>query len=104
MPSWRPRPIRRTARDRARPAGDAVTVGEIGLAGWYIPAGNGAGPTAPTVVIAHGWGSNKSNMLDRAAVVHDAYNLLLLDLRNHGQSADAPRPRRACARPATCGR
>ena len=70
------------------PAGDAVTVGNIGLAGWYIPAGNGAAPTAPTVVMAHGWGSNKSNMLDRAAILHDDYNLLLLDLRNHGQSSD----------------
>lgn len=69
------------------PAGDAVG---IGLAGWYIPAGNGAGPAAPTVVITHGWGSNKSNMLDRAAAVHHGYNLLLLDLRNHGQSAEAP--------------
>jgi uncharacterized protein len=72
------------------PAGDDVTVGSIGLAGWYIPAGNGAGPAAPTIVIAHGWGSNKSNMLDRAAIVHDAYNLLLFDLRNHGQSSEAP--------------
>lgn len=72
------------------PAGDAVAVGDVGLAGWYIPASNGAGPTAPTIVVVHGWGSNKSNMLDRAAIVHDAYNLLLLDLRNHGQSSDAP--------------
>ena len=72
------------------PAGDAVTVGDIGLAGWYIPAGNGAGPTAPTIVIVHGWGSNKSNMLDPATVVHDEYNLLLPDLRNHGQSSEAP--------------
>ena len=72
------------------PAGGAVTVGNIGLAGWYIPAGNGAAPTAPTVVMTHGWGSNKSNMLDRAAILHDDYNLLLLDLRNHGQSSDAP--------------
>jgi pimeloyl-ACP methyl ester carboxylesterase len=69
------------------PAGDAVG---IGLAGWYIPAGSGAGPAAPTVVMTHGWGSNKSAMLDRAAVLHDVYNLLLLDLRNHGQSAEAP--------------
>ena len=72
------------------PAGDAVTVGDIGLAGWYIPAGNGAGPTAPTLVITHGWGSNESNMLDRAVIVHDAYNLLIPDLRNHGQSSEAP--------------
>ena len=69
------------------PAGDAVG---IGLAGWYVAAGNGGGPAAPTVVMTHAWGSNKSDMLDRATVLHDAYNLLLLDLRNHGQSARAP--------------
>ncbi len=71
------------------PAGDAIVVGDVGLAGWYVPAGNGAGPTAPTVVMAHGWGSNKSNMLDRAAVLHDAYNVVLFDFRNHGQSGQA---------------
>ncbi len=68
-------------------AGGAVAgPGEVGLAGWYVPAASGAAPDAPTVVLAHGWGSNKSAMLDRAAVLHDDYNLLLLDFRNHGQS------------------
>ena len=71
------------------PAGDAIEVDEIGLAGWYVPAAAGTGPTGPTVVLTHGWGSNKSDMLDRAAILHEAYNLLLLDLRNHGQSGDA---------------
>ncbi len=71
-------------------AGDEVTVGAVGLAGWYIPAGSGAGPSAPTLVLAHGWRGNKSTMLDRAAVLHDAYNLLLFDFRNHGQSSDSP--------------
>jgi pimeloyl-ACP methyl ester carboxylesterase len=72
------------------PAGDAVTgPGEVGLAGWYVPAASGIPATGPTVVIAHGWGSNKSDMLDRAAVLHGSYNLLLLDLRNHGQSGEA---------------
>ena len=70
-------------------AGDQVTVGGIELAGWYVPAANGVGATGPTVVLAHGWGSNKSNMLDRAVILHDAYNLVLVDLRNHGQSSDA---------------
>jgi len=70
-------------------AGDAVTVGSVELAGWYVPAANGMGPTGPTVVMAHGWRSNKSNMLDRAAILHDSYNLLLFDFRNHGQSSDA---------------
>jgi pimeloyl-ACP methyl ester carboxylesterase len=61
----------------------------VKLAGWYIPAGDGTPATGPTVVLAHGWGSNKSNMLDRAAVIHDRYNVLLFDFRNHGQSSDA---------------
>jgi uncharacterized protein len=71
-------------------AGDALTSADgTRLAGWYIPSGSGTGPTGPTVVIVHGWGSNKSAMLDRAAILHDAYNLLIVDLRNHGQSEAA---------------
>ena len=42
------------------------------------------------MVVVHGWGSNKSAMLDQAAVLHDRYNLLIVDLRNHGQSEAAP--------------
>jgi uncharacterized protein len=73
------------------PAGDEVTgPGGVGLAGWYIPAGSGIGPSGPTVVLAHGWGSNKSELLDRAAVLHGTYNLLMLDFRDHGQSEAAP--------------
>jgi pimeloyl-ACP methyl ester carboxylesterase len=68
-------------------AGDEVTGPDgIGLAGWYVPAASGAPPTAPTVILAHGWGSNKSAMLDRAAILHESYHLLLFDFRNHGQS------------------
>lgn len=75
---------------RGPQAGDAVAAPDgVGIAAWYVPAANGAGPTAPTVVLAHGWGSNKSNMLPRAELLHDGYNLVLLDLRNHGQSGQA---------------
>jgi len=73
--------------NQGAPAGDAVAVGGISLAGWYIPAANDDGPSGATIVLAHGWGSNKSNMLDRAAILHDAYDILILDFRNHGQSA-----------------
>jgi pimeloyl-ACP methyl ester carboxylesterase len=72
-------------------AGDDLTSSDgTRLAGWYVPSASESGPTGPTVVLVHGWGSNKSAMLDRAALLHDRYNLLLLDLRNHGQSEDAP--------------
>jgi pimeloyl-ACP methyl ester carboxylesterase len=71
-------------------AGHQVTgPGDVGLAGWYVPAAGGAPPDAPTVVLAHGWGTSKSAMLDRAAILHDDYNLLLLDFRNHGQSEES---------------
>ncbi|MEO6577452.1 MAG: alpha/beta fold hydrolase [Candidatus Limnocylindria bacterium] len=75
---------------QGEPADDTVMVGDVHLAGWYIPAGSGAGPGSPTLILAHGWRANKSTLLDRAAVLHDTYNILMFDFRNHGQSSDAP--------------
>ena len=73
---------------RGEPAGgEVIGPDDVGLAGWYVPAASGAPPSAPTVLLAHGWGSNKSAMLDRAALLHDSYHLVLFDFRNHGQSA-----------------
>ena len=82
-------PDPKACAQQGSPADGAVSVDEIALAGWYVPSATGGGSGAPTVVLAHGWGSNKSAMLDRAAVLHDAYHLLLFDFRNHGQSGDA---------------
>ncbi|HSJ00110.1 MAG TPA: hypothetical protein VLA59_06980, partial [Patescibacteria group bacterium] len=37
-------------------AGDEVVTDDgIRIAGWYVPAANGAGPDAPTVVLVHGF-------------------------------------------------
>lgn len=73
--------------DRQPNAGGALTSSDgVRLAAWYIPAGDGSPPSAPTVVLAHGDGGNKSTMLPFAEVLHERYNLLLLDFRNHGQS------------------
>ncbi len=70
-----------------QPAGTALTAADgTPLAGWYIPAAAPIGPGGPTVVIVHGFGSNKSRMLPFAAVFHDDYNVVLFDQRNHGQS------------------
>jgi pimeloyl-ACP methyl ester carboxylesterase len=57
------------------------------IAGWYIPAGDGTGPTGATVVLVHGHGNNKSDMLSRAELLHEDYNLVLFDFRAHGQSS-----------------
>ena len=67
----------------------------VHLAAWYVPRAAGPGasaapdPTAPTVVIVHGGKSNKSGMLAYAGAFHDAYNLLIVDLRNSGRSSPA---------------
>jgi hypothetical protein len=69
------------------PAGSAVVTSDgIRLAGWYVPAANDAGPSAPTVLLVHGWKANKTGMLPFAVGLHADYNLVLFDLRNNGQS------------------
>ena len=68
-------------------AGDELVASDgVRLAGWYVPAGTGIGAGGPTIVLAHGHGMNKSAMLEVAALLHDDYNLVLFDFRNHGQS------------------
>lgn len=68
-------------------AGADLTASDgVRIAGWYIPAGNGSA-AAPTVVLAHGNGKTKSEMLDWAEPLHADYNLVLFDFRNHGQSS-----------------
>ncbi len=52
------------------------------LSGWYIPSQNGA-----AVILLHGYGGNRVEMLERAKVVaHHGYGVLLYDLRAHGES------------------
>lgn len=68
-------------------AGDAVVTDDgVHIAGWYIPAGNGAGPTAATVVLVHGFTVNKSGILKYGEGLHEAFNLVAFDLRNTGRS------------------
>lgn len=53
------------------------------LAGWWIPSA----PDRPTVVMVHGLGTNRSDLLSMAAVLSQAkFNLLMFDLRAHGES------------------
>jgi pimeloyl-ACP methyl ester carboxylesterase len=68
-------------------AGDQV-VSEDGIrvAGWYVPAADGAPPTAPTVVLVHGFQGNKSTVLEYGEGLHETFNLVVLDLRNGGRS------------------
>jgi pimeloyl-ACP methyl ester carboxylesterase len=52
------------------------------LAGWYVPSENGA-----AVVVLHGSGSTRSEMIDHmAAVARHGYGALAIDARGHGES------------------
>ena len=63
--------------DVALRTGDGVQ-----LAAWYVESTNGA-----AVVLLHGAGSTRSNVLDHAAVLAGAgYGVLMIDARGHGDS------------------
>jgi pimeloyl-ACP methyl ester carboxylesterase len=52
------------------------------LSGWYVGTKNGA-----TVILVHGLGGNRAQLLDDAALlVTNGYGVLLFDMRNSGHS------------------
>ena len=54
----------------------------VPLAAWYVPSTNGA-----AVVLLHGAGSTRADVVDHAAVLaRGGYGVLLLDTRGHGDS------------------
>ena len=59
-----------------------TTVDGVDLAAWYIPSTSSA-----AVVMMHGAGSTRSDVLDQAAVLHrNGFGTLLVDARGHGDS------------------
>ena len=59
------------------------------LKGWWIPAPKGK--EQGTVVLAHGIFHNRMQMFSRAVFFHEAgYQVLMMDLRGHGESEKAP--------------
>jgi len=66
------------SEDVAFRSGDGVE-----LRGWWVPAPGAKG----SVVMVHGLNRSRVEMVRRAPFVHEAgWNVLLLDLRHHGQS------------------
>ncbi len=58
------------------------TADGVDLAGWYLPSSNGA-----AVVLLHGAGSTRSNVLDEAEVLaRNGFGVLMIDARGHGES------------------
>jgi pimeloyl-ACP methyl ester carboxylesterase len=66
---------------------EVVTSDGVRIAGWYVPSADGTGPTGPTVVLAHGWAANKSEVLKYAVPLHAAYNVVAFDMRGGGRSS-----------------
>ncbi len=57
----------------------------VSLHGWFLPASQ---PSDVTLVICHGWGGNRSNMIERTHFLRSRgdYSLFYFDFRNHGES------------------
>ncbi|TCM50557.1 alpha/beta hydrolase [Kribbella sp. VKM Ac-2568] len=73
-----------TPADRGLPFSEVrfATTDGLALAGWYIPSRNRA-----AVVLLHGAGSTRSNVLEHAVVLaRHGYGVLLFDARGHGRS------------------
>jgi len=69
-------------------AGDEVVTDDgIKIGGWYVPAGDGSGPTAQTVILVHGFGANKTSVLEYGEGLHESFNLVAFDLRNTHRSS-----------------
>ncbi len=60
-----------------------TTADDVQLAAWYV-----TGTTGAAVVLLHGAGSTRSNVLDHATVLaRNGYGVLMIDARGHGESS-----------------
>jgi len=66
------------------------TSGGQPVKGWFLvhPAATESGTkSGPVVIVAHGWGSNRSRVLRYAQPLYDeGYSVLMYDARSHGES------------------
>ncbi|MCA9253840.1 MAG: alpha/beta fold hydrolase [Phycisphaerae bacterium] len=73
-----PAQLRLSFEDVAYPSRDGVRI-----AGWYIPSED----SDRAVVLCHGMGADRTDMLDFALALHDGgYSVLMSDFRGHGAS------------------
>lgn len=59
------------------------------IKGWFLkqPMNNEASSPVPVIIIAHGWGSNRSRVLRYALPLYEeGYSILMYDARSHGDS------------------
>ncbi len=62
-----------------------VTPDGVTLRAWFLPAST---PSDTVIVVCHGWGGNRSNMIERTHFLRSRgdYSLFYFDFRNHGES------------------
>ncbi len=101
--------LRTTPQDKGIPFENVQFPAQDGLrvSGWFVPSSTETKRGGATIVLAHGWqwnrvgfdggnlfsnvtGSEAVDLLQLIADLHvDGYNVLTIDLRNHGESATA---------------
>jgi len=63
---------------------------DISIRGWFIPGDADAAHGKKTVIILHGLGATRQDMLEFGLLFQQkGYNLALIDLRSHGESGGA---------------
>lgn len=62
-----------------------LTADGVSLCAWFVPSST---PSTTTLVVCHGWGANRSNILERTQFLRSRgdYSLFYFDFRNHGES------------------
>ena len=62
-----------------------VTKDGLNLKGWFLPSPSG---DKRTIILCHGWGDNKGELLKQTYFLNDTagFNLLYFDFRHHGES------------------
>ncbi len=60
-----------------------LTADQVELVGWFVPATK---PTNACVIVAHGWGANRSDIAGASIFLANKFNLVFFDFRNHGNS------------------
>ncbi|WP_051318449.1 alpha/beta hydrolase [Cohnella thermotolerans] len=64
--------------------------GAATIRGWLLNPPAGGSEPAPVIVVAHGWGSNRSRILRYAVPLSEAgFCVLTYDVRSHGESETA---------------
>lgn len=60
-----------------------VTEDGVEIEGWFVPAKL---KSEKTIVVLHGWGANRSDVLPSTIFLSSDYNMVYFDFRNHGRS------------------